>query len=204
MACIIGELSRRSWTKVSLFQYFAYTLYIDDRKTSEMCLDALNSVFRCDVTGIASLEVVRILNRMVKERRFQIHPNVLSCLLNLRLKSELNIRASDSKADNAGRATDRRSKGKATDHPYLNKKARKALKERKEIEKEFREAEAVVDKEDRAAIVGVVVQIYGPPLIQELFSKANRDAETLICSVLSDIEEPDSNSSSSGSSPWDF
>ncbi|KAF8628318.1 hypothetical protein AX15_003865 [Amanita polypyramis BW_CC] len=140
MACIIGQLSRKSWTKMS-----------------EMCLDALNSVFRADATGVASLEVVRILNRMIKERRFQIHPNVLSCLLNLRLKSELRIRASDSKADNAGRTgsmrrngeVGRRLKGKTTDQ-HLNKKAKKALRERKTIEQELRDAEAVVDKEERA------------------------------------------------------
>lgn len=126
---------------------------------SGMCLNTLNSVFRADVTGVPSLEIVRILNRMIKERRFQIHPNVLTCLLSLRLKSELNVRASDSRAGDSDRAgsfrqnkgTGARTRGK--DQPHISKKARKALKERKEVEKEFREAEAVVDKEERAATV---------------------------------------------------
>ncbi|KAF8636707.1 hypothetical protein AX17_003510 [Amanita inopinata Kibby_2008] len=143
MACIIAQLSRKSWNK-----------------TCDMCLNALISVFRADSTGVASLEIVQILNRMVKERRFGIHPNVLSCLHHLRLKSELNVRASESKADkpsHAGslskqRMAARRAKGKIADQPHLSKKAQKALKERKEIEKEFREAEAVIDQEERATV----------------------------------------------------
>src|SRR5258705_1951527 len=109
--------------------------------------------------------MVRIVNRMIKEGRFQIHPNVLTCLLNLRLKSELNVRASNLRADDTGRAgssrhnkeTGARAKGKAANQPHLSKKARKAVKERKEVEKEFREAEAVVGKEEREARVSAAL-----------------------------------------------
>lgn len=98
---------------------------------------------------------------MVKEKRFNIHPEVLSCLLHLRLKTELGVRASESKTDreepakkqSSSKAASRRAKGKSTDLPHLSKKAKKALKEKKEIEKEFREAEAEVDKEQRAVAV---------------------------------------------------
>lgn len=130
---------------------------------SGMCLNILNSVFRADVTGVPSLEIVRILNRMIKERRFQIHPNVLTCLLNLRLKSELNVRASNLRADDSDRAGSPRknkevgARTREGNQPHLSKKARKALKERKEVEKEFREAEAVVDKEERSARVSAVL-----------------------------------------------
>jgi nucleolar complex protein 3 len=137
-------------------------VWIDDSQTSDMCLDTLNAVFRVDTTGVPSLEIVRILNRMIKERRFQINPNVLSCLLNLRLKSELSIRASETKADRGdsvrgssrSRSAKGHSKGKVADKIHLSKKSRKAFKERKEIEKEIREAEAIVDKEERAVTVG--------------------------------------------------
>jgi nucleolar complex protein 3 len=109
------------------------------------------------------LEIVRLLNRMVKERRFNVHPDVLSCLLHLRLKTELGIRSSESKADkettvkahSKGKAAARRAQGKATDQPHLSKKLKKVLKEKKEIEREFREAEAEVDKEERASTVSV-------------------------------------------------
>ena len=121
-------------------------------------------MFRADITGEPSLETVRLLNRMIKERKYHVHPEVLSCLFHLRLKSELGLRASETKVDkdagigtgkalSKGRAAARRAKGKAVDQPHLSKKAKKVLKERKEIEKEMHEAAAEVDKEERAANV---------------------------------------------------
>jgi len=122
-------------------------------------MNTLISIFREDRTGVPSLEAVQLLNRMIKERHFNVHPEVLTCLLHLRLKTELNIRASDSKVDKAqniqskGRAAARRAKGKPTEQPHLSKKARKVLKERKEIEREMQDAEAEVDKDERANTV---------------------------------------------------
>lgn len=95
---------------------------------------------------------------MIKERHFNVHPEVLTCLLYLRLKSELGVRASDSRVDEEektktypmGKTASRRTKGKST---YLSKKAKKALREKKQIEHEVREAEAEVDKEERARTV---------------------------------------------------
>ncbi|EIN07402.1 NOC3p-domain-containing protein [Punctularia strigosozonata HHB-11173 SS5] len=140
LSTVVARLSRRSWDK-----------------TSDLCLDTLIKVFRVDAAGQVSLEAIRLINRMVKERHFAVHPNVLRCLLHLRLKQELGVRASQTKADkhpdgvlSAGRAAQRRSKGKAAEQPHLSKKARKALKEKKEIEKELHEASAEVDKEERA------------------------------------------------------
>ncbi|KAJ6496645.1 nucleolar complex-associated protein-domain-containing protein [Mycena vitilis] len=141
MSCIVARLSKKSWDKAS-----------------DQCLDAIIKVFRADLTGVASLEIVRLLNRMVKEKRFNIHPRVLSCLLHLRLKTELGVRSSESHTDKPdapkrssyGKDAARRAKGKSTAQPHLSKKARKVLKEKKEIDREFREAEAEVDKEERA------------------------------------------------------
>lgn len=96
---------------------------------------------------------MRILNRMIKERRFKVHPNVLSCLLHLRLRTELGIRASQTRADKEEVKQAHKQKVKKKDQPHLSKKAKKTLKERKEIEKELREAEAEVDKEERAITV---------------------------------------------------
>lgn len=103
---------------------------------------------------------------MIKERHYRVHPNVLFCLLDLRLKTELGgIRASQSKADkekstdqlSKGRAAIKRAKGKTTNQPHLSKKARKNLKETKAIEEEMREADAEVDREERATTVRVNV-----------------------------------------------
>jgi len=96
---------------------------------------------------------------MIKERHFKVHPKVLTCLLHLRLKSELSMRASDSRVDKEektktkGKTASWRTKGKSADQPYLSKKTKKGLKEKKEIEREVREAEAEVDKEERAKVV---------------------------------------------------
>ncbi|KAG6911501.1 hypothetical protein DXG01_014575 [Tephrocybe rancida] len=139
MSCIIARLSKKSWDA-----------------SSDLCLKTLIRVFSDDLTGAVSLEIVRLMNRMVKEKRFNVHPEVLSCLLHLRLKTELGVRASDSAVDkpqknpSSSKAAARRAKGKSTELPHLSKKAKKALKEKKEIDKEFREAEAEVDKEERA------------------------------------------------------
>ncbi|KZS99298.1 nucleolar complex-associated protein 3 [Sistotremastrum niveocremeum HHB9708] len=146
MSCVVSRLSKKSWDE-----------------SSELCLQSLITVFKNDLTGLPSLEAVRLLNRMIKERHFNVHPNVLSCLLHLRLKSELSVRASRSHADKPGagagsekpghsNVNDRRhGKGKNGPKTHLSKKAKKALKENKEIEKEMREAAAEVDKEERAA-----------------------------------------------------
>ncbi|KAG6879515.1 hypothetical protein C0992_001848 [Termitomyces sp. T32_za158] len=138
MSCIVARLSKKSWDS-----------------SCELCLDTLIHVFRDDLTGVVSLEIVRLLNRMIKEKRFNVRPEVLSCLLHLRLKTELGVRASDSSVDkpvkkeSGSKAAARRAKGKNTELPHLSKKAKKALKEKREIDKEFREAEAEVDKEER-------------------------------------------------------
>ncbi|KAJ3546953.1 hypothetical protein NM688_g5457 [Phlebia brevispora] len=141
MSAVVSNLSRKSWDK-----------------SSDLCLSTLITVFRADQTGAASLEIVRLLNRMIKERKFNVHPDVLSCLSHLRLKTELGVRASETKADRPegksyakGKAAARRAKGKLTDQPHLSKKAKKALKERKEIQKEMQEAAAEVDKEERTS-----------------------------------------------------
>lgn len=114
-------------------------------------MTTLINIFRRDLTGVPSLEAVQLLNRMIKERHFNVHPEVLTCLFYLRLKSELNVRASDSRVDKE--ASDKGKRTNKGSRPYLSKKARKALKERKVIEREVREAEAEVDKEERAKTV---------------------------------------------------
>ena len=128
-------------------------------QSSDLCLNTLIGIFRNDLTGVTSLEAVQLLNRMIKERHFNVHPDVLTCLLHLRLKSELGVRASDSRVDKEektkikSKTVIRRTKGKSTELPYLSKKTKKALKEKQGIEREVREAEAEVDKEERARMV---------------------------------------------------
>ncbi|KAI0306372.1 nucleolar complex-associated protein-domain-containing protein [Multifurca ochricompacta] len=130
-SAIVARLSKKSW--------------------DECCIG-----FRADETGVPSLEIVRLLNRMIKERRFNVHSKVLNCLLHLRLKTELGVRASEAKVEREEIKREKmkqgkKSKGKGAESTHLSKKAKKALKERKEIEKEMKEAEASVDKEERVS-----------------------------------------------------
>ncbi|KAH9934778.1 nucleolar complex-associated protein-domain-containing protein [Fomitopsis serialis] len=141
MNCVVAYLSKKSWDPVC-----------HCRTMSDLCLNSLIKVFRGDNTGDASLEIVRLLNRMIKERKFNVHPDVLSCLLYLRLKTELGVRASETRADkDQPEKVTKKAKNKKAERPHLSKKAKKVFKEKKEIAKEMREAEAEVDKEERAA-----------------------------------------------------
>ncbi|KAG7452549.1 nucleolar complex-associated protein 3 [Guyanagaster necrorhizus] len=138
MGCIVGRLSKKSWDNCS-----------------DLCLDSIIKVFCADLTGEPSLELVRLINRMVKEKHYNVNPKVLSCLLFLRLKTELGVRASNSKVDKnmptRGKAKHSGpGKRKPSDAPHLSKKVKKIMKERKEIEREFREAAAEVDIEERS------------------------------------------------------
>jgi len=148
-------------------------------QASNLCLNSIVSVFRADETGVPSLEVVRLLNRMTKERRFNVHSNVLTCLLHLRLKTELGVRASEAKVEREEVKRERekvkqgkKSKGQGAVSTHLSKKAKKALKERKEIEKEMKEAEASVGKEERAA--NVSRDSFPGPRIETHFTDAAR------------------------------
>ncbi|CAE6530683.1 unnamed protein product [Rhizoctonia solani] len=139
MATIVARLSKRSWDE-----------------TSTLCSDTLITMIRSDTTGVPSLEAVRLLNRMIKERRFLIHPRVLNCLLHLRLKTELGVRANRETIDRPNENKEnvkKLRKGKKANvkegQVYLSKKAKKALKANKEIESEMAEATAEVDKEER-------------------------------------------------------
>jgi hypothetical protein len=169
-------------------------------------------VFRADHTGNTSLEVVRLLNRTIKERRFNVHPKILTCLLHLRLKSELSVRSSESKADKGDsvksyskkRAAERRAKGKDTGQPHLTKKMKKALKEKKVIDREFREAEAEVDKEERATTVSG--SFFFPPKqknatnhqsVRRSRMAAYGDAQVDIRALLQDFKKSETHASTS-------
>lgn len=138
---VVACLSRPSWTPVS-----------------EMCASTCIELLKGDQAGEISLEVVRLLHRMIKERRYQVHAAVLDILLHLRLKDELgNTRASTTTSDlpknkklKAGQL--RKSEGHA-----LSKKEVKRQRELREIEKEMAEADAEVNKEERARHVSFVL-----------------------------------------------
>ena len=126
MEAIIGRISKLSWDN-----------------ESQLCFQALENVLKDDNSGESSLEIIKLLNRMIKERKFNIHPNVLKLFNSLRLRDELTLEATKLPNKRERKNKDRK------DHVHLSKKAKKALRENKEIEKEMKEAEAEVNKEQR-------------------------------------------------------
>ncbi|KAE8250400.1 hypothetical protein A4X13_0g4765 [Tilletia indica] len=136
------------------------------------CSSAIVEVLQRDHSGEVSLEVVRLLHRMIKEGGYAVDARVLDILLHLRLKEELgDVRASMTTSvggrfskkrkdggEGLGREDPRHRMGKGKVKPkdvrkgkgeHLSKKAVKKMKEVREIEKEMKEAEAEVDKEER-------------------------------------------------------
>jgi len=122
---------------------------------SELCLRTVVTVFRNDVTAHYSAVLLRLIARMIKERRYKVHPNVLSCLLALRLRSELSS-PHERKARPASYKERKQEEVKVKSEirkKWMNKNRRKAEKEKQEVEKELQEASAEVDTEERSKVV---------------------------------------------------
>ncbi|GAA5820622.1 hypothetical protein JCM3770_003556 [Rhodotorula araucariae] len=133
----------------------------------QMCLDAVIYLFQTDTTTTAfnSLHLVRLISRLVRARSFAVRPEVISALLNLRLKDELGngTRASadavfreregkngvvrwNKEKNHRGR---KGGKAKEAMAKKGSKKARQARKEQHQVEKEMAEAEGEVNQEER-------------------------------------------------------
>ncbi|CAO0803767.1 unnamed protein product [Mucor circinelloides] len=113
-------------------------------EAAQLCSEALVTVFENDESGRSSLDAVKMIIRMVKSKGFAINENAINVFLHLRLKDEMaHNYAKDNNEEQVGK------KRKNNNKPFLTKKARKTLKETREIEKEFQEAEAVVSKEEK-------------------------------------------------------
>jgi nucleolar complex protein 3 len=133
----------------------------------QQCLDAVVHLFQTDTSTDASnsLHLVRLISRLVRARAFAVRPEVISALLNLRLKDELgsNVRASSSAVFreremkhgvvkwNQEKNHKGRKGGKAKEAMAKkgSKKARQARKEQKAVDKEIREAEGELDVYER-------------------------------------------------------
>ena len=128
-------------------------------QSSELCVATISHILLNDIGGQSSLEIVRVLSRIIKARSYIVHPAILGCLLSLRFSDLSGIRASTDRVDRrphqypagkhgfVSRSNGAGRKGKPV---FLNKKARKAIKEKNEIEEEIKEAESSVKMEDRS------------------------------------------------------
>ena len=113
------------------------------------CRETLETLFRDDDDGTPSLDAVTLLTKMMKARDYKFDESVLNTFLHLRLLSEFSSKASQNKVDKP--TADDRAMGKKPKQKreFRTKKQRKMLKEQKAVEKEFREADAIVSHEER-------------------------------------------------------
>ena len=114
------------------------------------CRETFETLFRDDEDGNPSLDAVTMLTRMMKARDYRMDETVLNTFLHLRLLSEFSSKGSQNHIDKHPKqlplVNGRRPKFKKV---FRTKKERKQEKERKAVEKEFREADAVVNHEER-------------------------------------------------------
>ena len=116
---------------------------------ASMCCDALETLFQEDEDGNATLEAVTTLATMTKKRNCIVHERVIGLFLRLRLLGEFNHKASSTRVDREEDEELPHAKMSKKQREFRTKKARKVAKERKVIEKEMKEADAVVSHEER-------------------------------------------------------
>ncbi|KAJ9667050.1 hypothetical protein H2201_002885 [Coniosporium apollinis] len=114
------------------------------------CRETLETLFRNDEDGNASLEAVAMLTKMIKARNYNVDESILNTFLHLRLLSELAVKGSHTSIDNPEADDDfKRGKKPKEKREFRTKKQRKLVKENKAIEKEMKEADAAVSHEER-------------------------------------------------------
>ncbi|KAL9076540.1 MAG: hypothetical protein Q9161_000872 [Pseudevernia consocians] len=113
------------------------------------CRETLETLFRMDEDGTSSLDAVGLIARMMKARNYQIDESILNTFLHLRLLSEFSSRASQTRVDKASTDNEDGAKKSKFKKEFRTKKQRKIWKERKVVEKEFKEADATVSLEQR-------------------------------------------------------
>ena len=117
---------------------------------SKLCCQAIEDLFRNDEFGENSLEGVKLISKLIKTKNFNVPPRVLDTFLALSLTRDLR------KDDNED-GDDRRKKfnnSNKKNQPFVTKKAKKQHKVDDELEKELKEAEASLDKDEKQKLVG--------------------------------------------------
>jgi nucleolar complex protein 3 len=113
-------------------------------------LEAVETLFSSDEDGTPSLEAVSLLTKMMKVKDYRVDERILNTFLHLRLLSEFSSKASSTTIDKPSDQKPHRGGKKLKEkREFRTKKQRKLEKERKIVEKDMREANAVVSHEER-------------------------------------------------------
>jgi nucleolar complex protein 3 len=131
-------------------------------KDYENSVQTIEKLFREDEDGKASLEAVQMLTKMMKTRDYQIHESILNMFLHLRLLSEFGRKGSYNRVDRTERdqiQVPKKIKRMQEKRTFHTKRNRKMTKERKILEKEMEEADAVVSHEERDKIQAEMLKL---------------------------------------------
>ncbi|KAI5290199.1 hypothetical protein KEM54_002205 [Ascosphaera aggregata] len=109
--------------------------------------EALVKLFEEDTDGIVSMEAVNLMSKMMKAKEFRIHESALDTFLHLRLLSEFSSKASKDRVDKEEDHSN--AKKHKQKKEFRTKKQRKLLKQQKAVEKDLKEADAMVSHEQR-------------------------------------------------------
>lgn len=112
--------------------------------------ETMEDIFAKDDDGVVSLEAVGLLSKMMKAKDFHVHESVLNTFLHLRLLAEFSSKGSRDRVDRKDDDEEGTFQGKKKNkREFRTKKERKLLKDRKAVEKDMREADALVSHEAR-------------------------------------------------------
>ncbi|KAL9101007.1 MAG: hypothetical protein Q9163_003692 [Psora crenata] len=115
----------------------------------EKCLETIEAFFRNDEDGTPSLDAVSLITRMMKARNYQVDERVLNTFMQLKLLSEFSSKASQNHVDKPTGDDHLSGKKPKFKKEFRTKKQRKLMKQQKVVEKDFKEADAIVSHEQR-------------------------------------------------------
>uniref|UniRef100_A0A8C9WLC6 Nucleolar complex protein 3 homolog n=1 Tax=Scleropages formosus TaxID=113540 RepID=A0A8C9WLC6_SCLFO len=130
----------------------------DPCSVSDMCCDYVKKLLKQDKMGQASLGMVKVISGLVKNRNYVVRPEVLKCLLCLRIK-EVEV-----KKDSEDVAPKKKFMTFKEKKKNLSRMQRKWKKAEEKLEKELLEAEASESKEKKLKLhtetLNIVFLIY--------------------------------------------
>lgn len=111
------------------------------------CRETLETLFKEDEEGNASMEAVSLLTKMMRSKEYRVDESVLNTFLQLRLLGEYSGKASQDSVDKPKETYN--GKKPKQKKEFRTKKERKLLKQQKEAEKVMAHADAAVSHEER-------------------------------------------------------
>lgn len=117
---------------------------------SACCCQAIEKLYRSDKLGEASLEVVKLICKLLKERKFSVPENLMRTFLHL------NVQEANAKGSSSSNKKDMKKLRKQLN--LMSRKERKHSKKTREVEKQLREAEAQESTENKSKFQTEVLQ----------------------------------------------